>query len=146
MSPPKQPAVKFSDFVEAEAATSDNIKGGNRIMKFDLTDTRIFLKPGVTDLRISTDEILHLIKNIMEKDPLSGAVFLFCNKRRNILKAIWWDRTGFWTAQKKLEKHRWPWPENKEAVNEINSRQMAMLLTGIDFTQMHEELHFEKFA
>ena len=38
-------------------------------MKFDLTDTRIFLKPGVTDLRISTDEILHLIKNIMEKDP-----------------------------------------------------------------------------
>lgn len=77
-------------------------------MKFDLTDTRIFLKPGVTDLRISTDEILHLIKNIMEKDPLSGAVFLFCNRRRNILKAIWWDRTGFWIAQKKLEKHRWP--------------------------------------
>ncbi len=48
--------------------------------------------------------------------------------------------------QKKLEKHRWPWPENKESVNEINSSQMAMLLTGIDFTQMHEELHFEKFA
>ena len=47
---------------------------------------------------------------------------------------------------KKLGKHRWPWPENKESVNEINSSQMAMLLTGIDFTQMHEELHFEKFA
>ena len=41
-------------------------------MKFDLTNTRIFLRPGVTDLRISTDELLHLIKNIMEKDPLSG--------------------------------------------------------------------------
>ena len=54
-------------------------------MKFDLTNTRIFLRPGVTDLRISTDELLNLIKNIMEKDPLSGAVFLFCNKRRNIL-------------------------------------------------------------
>lgn len=53
-------------------------------MKFDLTNTRIFLRPGVTDLRISTDELLHLIKNIMEKDSLSGAVFLFCNKRRNI--------------------------------------------------------------
>ena len=115
-------------------------------MKFDVTNTRVFLRPGVTDLRISTDELLNLIKNIMGQDPLSGAVFLFCKKRRNILRAIWWDKTGFWTAQKKLEKHRWPWPENKEAVNEINSRQMAMLLTGIDFTTMHEELHFEKFA
>lgn len=101
-NPPKQPAVKISDFVEVEAAASDN--------------------------------------------TLSGAVFLFCNRRGNILKAIWWDRTGFWTAQKKLEKYRWPWSENKEVVNEINSRQMAMLLTGIDFTKMHEELHFEKFA
>ena len=63
----------------------------------------------------------------MGEDPLSGEVFLFCNKLRNILRAIWWDKTGFWTAQKKLEKHRWPWPENKEAVNEINSRQMATL-------------------
>ena len=114
-------------------------------MKFDVTNTRVFLRPGVTDLRISTDELLNLIKNIMGQDPLSGAVFLFCNKRRNILRVIWWDKTGFWTAQKKLEKHRWPWPENKEAVNEINSRQMAMLLTGIDFTKMHEELHFEKY-
>ena len=77
-------------------------------MKFDLTNTRIFIRPGTTDLRISTDEILHLIKKIMNQDPLSGAVFLFCNKRKNILKAIWWDKTGFWVAQKKLEKHKWP--------------------------------------
>lgn len=46
-------------------------------MKFDVTNTRVFLRPGVTDLRISTDELLNLIKNIMGQDPLSGAVFLF---------------------------------------------------------------------
>ena len=97
-------------------------------MKFNLTNTRVFLRPGVTDLRISTDELLSLIKNIMKQDPLSGAVFLFCNKRKNILRASWWDKTGFWTAHKKLEKHKWPWPEIKEAVNEINSRQKAMIL------------------
>ena len=73
-------------------------------MKFDLSNTRIFIRPGITDLRISTDEILHLIKKIMNQDPLSGAVFLFCNKRKNILKAIWWDKTGFWVAQKKKKK------------------------------------------
>ena len=82
----------------------------------------------------------------MKQDPLIGAVFFFFFKRKNILRAIWWDKTGFWTAHKKLEKHKWPWPEIKEAVNEINSRQKAMLLTGIDFTKMHEALHYEKFA
>lgn len=56
------------------------------------------------------------------------------------------ELTEMFQGLKKLGKHRWPWPENKESVNEINSSQMAMLLTGIDFTQMHEELHFEKFA
>lgn len=114
-------------------------------MKFDLSNTRIFIRPGTTDLRISTDEILHLIKKIMNQDPLNGAVFLFCNKRKNILKAIWWDKTGFWVAQKKLEKHKWPWPSKKEEVSEITTKQLSMLLTGIDFTQMHDELQFEKF-
>ena len=37
-------------------------------MKFDLSNTRIFIRPGITDLRISTDEILHLIKKIMNQD------------------------------------------------------------------------------
>ena len=106
-------------------------------MKFNLTNTRVFF-----EARCNRPPYL----NIMKQDPLIGAVFLFCNKRKNILRAIWWDKTGFWTAHKKLEKHKWPWPEIKEAVNEINSRQKAMILTGIDFTKMHEALHYEKFA
>ena len=47
--------------------------------------------------------------------------------------------------EKKLEKHKWPWPSKREEVSEITTKQLSMLLTGIDFTQMHDELHFEKF-
>lgn len=83
-------------------------------MKFDLSNTRIFIRPGITDLRISTDEILHLIKKIMNQDLLSGAVFLFCNKRKNILKAIWWDKTGI-TLEEALKM--------LEAANSIIQRQ-----------------------
>jgi transposase len=43
----------------------------------------------------------------MQLDPLSGSVYLFCNKGRKPLKAVWWDRTGFWLAQKRLERERY---------------------------------------
>ena len=41
-------------------------------MKFDLSNTRIFIRPGITDLRISTDELLNLIKNIMGQNKPIG--------------------------------------------------------------------------
>jgi transposase len=39
-----------------------------------------------------------LVQDQMHLDPLSGSVYLFCNKGRKLLKAVWWDRTGFWLA------------------------------------------------
>ena len=80
----------------------------------------------------------------MKDDPFSGAVFLFCNRNRNILKMIWWDRTGFWVAQKKLEKGRWPWPDTQEQVRQLNLGQMEMLLKGVDFFKGHDELFFSE--
>lgn len=114
-------------------------------MKFDFSNTRIFIKPGITDLRTSTDSLLYLIKDIMKQDPLSGAVFLFCNKNKTILKAIWWDRNGFWIAQKKLEKSKWPWPNNKKELQELNITEIKLLLMGIDFSKKHEEVSYKYF-
>ncbi len=78
----------------------------------------------------------------MKGDPLSGNVFLFCNKSRHLLKTVWWDKTGFRLAQKRLEQKRWPWPENEAAVQELTERQTEMLLEGIDFWKAHKELHY----
>jgi transposase len=54
----------------------------------------------------------------MEGEVFSGAVYLFCNRERKLLKALWWDKTGFWLCQKRLEKEKYPWPETKEAAQE----------------------------
>ena len=64
-------------------------------MRLDFSHTRIIIRPGTTNMLASRDQLLEIIKNIMKDDPFSGAVFLFCNRKRNILKMIWWDRTGF---------------------------------------------------
>jgi transposase len=79
----------------------------------------------------------------MNLDALCGSAFLFCNKTHRLMKVIFWDKSGFWLAQKKLEKSTWPWPNTEEAAREIKPEQLEMLLAGIDFWRAHEELHFD---
>jgi transposase len=87
-----------------------------------------------------------MIQETMKGDPLSGSVFLFCNRERKLIKAIWWDDTGFWLCQKRLEKAKWPWPETEEEAREINAEELSMLLKGIDFWKAHKALHYERVA
>jgi transposase len=80
----------------------------------------------------------------MELNPLSGSVFLFCSRSRKLLKAVWWDMTGFWLSQKLLEKDRFPWPEGERAAEELNAEEVKMLLLGIDFFKAHKPLFYQK--
>ncbi len=112
-------------------------------MKFDFTNTRIFLRPGTTNMRISKERIIHVISDIMKQDPFSGAVFMFCNGQRKHLKLVWWDTNGFWIAQKILEKGQWPWPDTAEDAKEIKIDEVIMLLKGIDFFCAYEPVVFE---
>ncbi|MDR0403278.1 MAG: IS66 family insertion sequence element accessory protein TnpB [Treponema sp.] len=58
---------------------------------------------------------------IIEKgEPFSGNVYVFCNRERKLLKALWWDRNGFWLSRKRLEKDRFPWPEDREEARELS--------------------------
>jgi transposase len=82
----------------------------------------------------------------MGMDPLSGSVFLFCNRGRELLKAVWWDQTGFWLSQKRLEKDRFPWPEHEQAAEELNAGEVKMLLAGIDFWKAHKPLFYKKVS
>ncbi len=112
-------------------------------MKFDFSNTRIFLRPGTTDMRTGKEELLHIINDLMKQDAFSGAVFMFCNSQRKMLKLIWWETNGFWTAQKTLEKGRWPWPDNAKQAREIKLDEVIMLLKGIDFFCAYEPMSFD---
>ena len=112
-------------------------------MMFDFSNTRIFLRPGTTNMRTGKDNLMHVITDIMEQDPFSGAVFMFCNNQRKHLKLIWWDTNGFWIAQKILERGRWPWPDTYEEAKEIKLDEVIMLLKGIDFFCEYKPLKFQ---
>lgn len=115
-------------------------------MFVDLSTTAIFIRPGVTDMRKAINGLTLIVQDEMAADPFSKSLFLFCNRQRKILKAIYWDRNGFCLWQKKLEKHRFPWPDNEQAADKLSEQQLTWLLEGIDFWKAHTELKYSKVS
>jgi len=115
-------------------------------MIFDLGKARIFIRPGTTDLRKAVNGLSAIVQEAMKEDPFSGSVYLFCNSDRKLLKAVYWDKTGFWLSQKRLEENKFPWPADEEEVKELSAEELQMLLSGIDFFKAHKELHYKKVA
>ena len=115
-------------------------------MIFNLSKAKIFLRPGTTDLRKAVNGLSVIIQEKIKQDPFNGNVFLFCNRERKLLKAIYWDKTGFWLSQKRLEKHRFTWPSDEEEAKELTADELQMLLAGIDFFKAHKELFYKNVA
>lgn len=95
---------------------------------------RVYLAPGVTDMRKGIDGLSELVRGPVGADPLSGHLFLFCNRRRDRLKAILWDGSGFWLLAKRLERGTFAWPRADEGQTsvELPQAQLALLLWGLD--------------
>lgn len=97
---------------------------------------RIFLAVGVTDMRKSFDGLAEATRSVLGKDPLSGHLFVFSNRRRDRVKLLLWDRSGFWVLAKRLEQGTFAWPKmvaGHPPGLEMRSEDLAMLLGGIDF-------------
>ena len=115
-------------------------------MIVDFSKARIFLRSGHTDLRKAVNGLTAIVQEEMTQDPFSGSIYIFCNRERKLLKAVYWDRTGFWLSQKRLEKEKFPWPQDTEEVRELSVEQLQMLLTGIDFLKAHKEVYYKEVS
>ena len=115
-------------------------------MNIDLSKARIFLRPGSTDMRKAVNGLTVIIEQEMGDEPFSGNVYLFCDRERRLLKAVYWERNGFWLSQKRIEKEKYPWPETRDAVQELSCEELAMLLSGIDFFKKHKAVYYKKVS
>jgi transposase len=115
-------------------------------MVVDLSKVKIYMRPGSTDMRKAVNGLSVVVQEEMLHDPFSGSVYLFCNRERKLLKAVYWDKTGFWLSQKRLEKEKFPWAEDEAGVKELSGDQLQMLLSGIDFFKAHKELFYKIVA
>ncbi|MEJ2664536.1 MAG: IS66 family insertion sequence element accessory protein TnpB [Spirochaetia bacterium] len=113
-------------------------------MHIEWEKVKIYVKPGPTDMRKQINGLSVIVKEDIGIDPFTGHLFIFCNKPRNRLKVLYWDKNGFCLWLKRLEKHKFPWPKNREGVLELKEKELRMLLGGIDFFQAHQEITYEK--
>ena len=114
------------------------------MMLFPSPEMRVYLALGNTDMRKSINGLSILVESNMDLDPFSGHLFVFCNRRRNILKILYWDRNGFCLWYKRLEKHRFIWPESESEVLKIGHRELMWLIDGLELNQQkaHRSLSY----
>lgn len=106
--------------------------------------TKIFLAVGPTDMRKSFNGLSLLITDNYDLDPFSGNLFAFCNRRRDIIKILFWNDNGFCIWHKRLEKDRFCWPNSELEVIDIDSRQMSWLLAGLEIDKAHQRLLYNE--
>ena len=96
-------------------------------------------------MRNSIDGLATAVQNKFKLTPTTNAIFIFCNETRDKLKILEWDGDGFWLHYKKLQRGRFPWPQQngEEKTMTLSERELEYLLENeklklrldrIDFT------------
>ncbi len=70
----------------------------------------VYLYREMVDFRKAINGLVVIIEQQMQLSPYEDAVFVFCNRARDKLKIVYWDRTGFCLWYKRLEQDRFKWP------------------------------------
>jgi transposase len=112
--------------------------------------TRVFLAQQVTDMRKSFRGLLALTEAVLRQDPASGHLFVFVNRRRDLLKILHWDGSGFWIWYRRLERGTFQLPAaaagEEQAGIELTPAQLSLILEGIDLTSVRQRLRYRSPA
>ena len=105
---------------------------------------RIFVALEPTDMRKSFTGLECLTRGVLGEDPLSGHLFVFFNRRRTMVKALYWDRTGFALLAKRLERGTFRLPAmNERGVVEMEWAELSLLLEGLDLRGVRRRRRWE---
>ena len=109
------------------------------------SQTRIFIALHATDMRKGFDGLSGLVSDTLKQDPLSGALFLFVNRRRDRMKVLYWDGDGLAIWYRRLEQCTFQIPASSDQLNaiEIRSDEFTMLLRGIDLSSVKRRKRFQ---
>ena len=98
-------------------------------------DVRIFIACGQTDMRKSIDGLTAIGSQTYKLDPFQNALYLFCGRRRDRVKALYWEGDGFLLLYKRLENGSFQWPRTNDEAREITPQQYRWLLEGLSVDQ-----------
>jgi transposase len=99
-------------------------------------DIKVYLHREPIDFRAGINSLAVLVQETMELDPFAPAVFAFCNRRRDRMKLLFFDRSGFVLVLKRLTEDKFRWPRREATVVQLTTEQLHWILDGIDIDAM----------
>ena len=96
---------------------------------------KVYIACGYTDLRKGIDGLAALVQQQFNMDPFTNVLFLFCGRRRDRIKALYWEQDGFILAYKRLERGVYQWPRNGDEVRALTPQQYRWLMEGLQIEQ-----------
>jgi transposase len=99
------------------------------------SSVRIYVAAEAVDLRRGFDGLAALTRSVINQDPMCGHLFVFLNRRRDRVKILMWDRTGFVCLYKRLERGSFTIPSKPAGGQrhvEIDSWELGLMLEGVD--------------
>ena len=106
----------------------------------------IFIHQHFNGMRNSINGLSQIVVASGMGELMGPHLFVFCGRRKGLIKVLYFDKSGFCLWQKRLEKDRFSWPKKHESkVVKLTSEQFEWLLEGYDIWKMKpfETLHFE---
>ena len=95
----------------------------------------VYIACGYTDMRRGINGLVGQIQQQFRLDAREQTVFLFCGKRSDRFKALFWDGDGFVLLYKRLEDGRYQWPRSQEEVRQLTEQQYRWLMEGLSIVQ-----------
>lgn len=104
---------------------------------------KIFIACGPTDFRKQSNSLVQIVHGSLNLDPYNESyVFIFCNRKKDGIKVLRYDKNGFILAYKKLlDKMKFQWPKDSNEAREITDQQVTWLLQGLNIEQ--KKAHIE---
>lgn len=107
-----------------------------------MRQAKVYLALGTTDMRKSINGLSLLVEDQFDLDLFTGNLFAFCNRRRDMVKILYWSGNGFCIWLKRLEVDQFRWPDSEQEVVEISPAALDWLLHGLDLRQAHRRLNY----
>ena len=97
----------------------------------------VWLARKAVDFRKGINGLSILVEEQLARDPFSGQLFVFVNRKRDKVKILYWEHAGFCLWQKRLERERFKWPDHLHGdVLTLDGQQLNWLLDGYNLAAM----------
>lgn len=105
------------------------------------SDFKVWLSSEPTDMRKAINGLSNLVVSKLDSNPQNGELFIFYNRKRDLVKILYWHYNGFCLLAKRLEKSSFKIPLKLNNHISISKQQLSRLVEGLHFVNKAENTY-----